>query len=212
MDIRTIVRSCLLIPVLLCAAGPAGALESLPQNEFTTAESLDAGMTQSGIFLAAGEDYLSFYPAFRLGLGALFEGGIRAGAITVDIGTKDKLSAMAGADLKYQLIKQTEDIPVDMAIDVSFDAVFLSGDTVSELAFSAIVSRGIPLSESGYKITPYAGAEVSAQYSSSLYVTDETNVYAFGGVEWKLSQKFMITAELKSGSSTVGGLGIKFEY
>lgn len=215
-----------LVALIVLFAGNAFAgIESLTQNEFTTAESLDPGMTQAGIFLTAGENYLSYYPSFRYGLGSFFEVGARAGAISMDVNaplpygfegpTTSKLSGLVGADVKYQLIKQTEDIPIDMAVDVGLDATFISGKHASELSFSTTVSRGFTLTETGYKITPYGGIELSSQYSSSDYINrneNETNLYAFGGVEWKLSQKFMLIAEVKSGSSTLGGFGIRFEY
>jgi hypothetical protein len=201
-----------LVASITLVAGEAFALSSLTQNEFTTAESLDPGMTQTGVYVTKGGNYLSYYPGFRYGLGALFEVGARFGAVTVDIGTKDKLSALAGADLKYQLIKQTDDVPVDMAVDLGFDNTFISGKHISELTFSTIISGGIPLTDSGYKLTPYGGIELSALYSASSYMKDETNFYVFGGFEWKFSQKFMMTAELKTGSTTLGGLGIRFEY
>lgn len=204
--------SWLLAAVITLFAGQAFALSSLTQNEFTTAESLDPGMTQTGVYITVGNKYLSYYPGFRYGLGSLLEVGARFGAITVDIGPKDKLSALAGADLKYQLIKQTDEVPVDLAVDLGFDATFLSGKHVSELTFSTIVSRGFPLTDSGYKFTPYGGVELASQYSSSQYVKDDTNLYVFGGLEWKFSQKFMLTAEFKTGSATLGGLGIRFEY
>lgn len=206
------ISTALLVAVIILIAGRASAVSSLTQNEFTTAESLDPGMTQAGIFITFGDDYLSYYPGFRYGLGALFEVGARVGAISVDIGPKDKLSALVGADVKYQLIKQTDEIPIDLAVDLGLDNTFLSGDHIMELSFSTIVSRGIPLTDRGYKFTPYGGLELAAQYSSSAYVQDDTNLYVFGGVEWKLSQKFMLTAEVKAGSETLGGLGIRFEY
>jgi hypothetical protein len=214
-----------LVALIVLFAGQAFALESLSQNEFTTAESLDPGMTQAGIFLTAGNNYLSYYPAFRYGLGSFFEVGARVGAISMDVSapliygidgpTTNKLSALVGADVKYQLIKQTEDIPVDMAVDLGIDATSISGNNVSELSFATTVSRGFTLTETGYKLTPYGGIELSSQYSSSDYINNnenKTNLYAFGGVEWKLSQKFMMIAEIKSGSSTLGGFGIRFEY
>jgi hypothetical protein len=34
----------------------------------------------------------------------------------------------------------------------------------------------------------------------------------FGGMEWKISQKFMIVAEIKAGDIILGGAGIRFEY
>jgi hypothetical protein len=202
-----------LVALTALYAGPAFALpKSLTQNEFTTAESLDPGMTQLGIFVTTGDKYLSYYPGFRYGLGSLLEVGARVGVTSVDIGSKDKISDLLGADLKYQLIKQTDDIPIDMAIDLGYDYTLISGKHVSELTFSTIVSRGFPLTDAGYKLTPYGGIELASQNSSSSYVTDETNFYVFGGLEWRLSQKFMLTAELKGGSSTLGGIGMRFEY
>jgi len=37
-------------------------------------------------------------------------------------------------------------------------------------------------------------------------------VNGFAGLEWKLSQKFMVLLELKAGDRTTGGAGIRFEY
>jgi hypothetical protein len=189
----------------------ADSFKTLNQNEFMTAESIDAGMTQAGIHFTLGENYRSYYPAFRFGLGALAEIGVKAGASTIDVGSEDKAAILLGADIKYQLIKQTEDVPVDMAIDLGFDTHLLSGKNVSEVSFSTIFSRSFPLTERGYKVTPYGGIELSVLNGS--YLSDrETDYYVFAGVEWKLSQKAMLYGELKAGDNTLGGIGIRFEY
>jgi len=203
---------------LLSFAAQADAIETLTQNTFTTAESLDEGMTQSGIFLSKGNHYVSYSPEFRYGLGSMLEVGAKVGAIAMDVttpvsfGTTSKLSAMVGADLKYQVLKRTEDIPIDLAFDLGLDTTFISGDHVTELSFLTIVSRGFPLTEGGYKITPYGGVELSSQFSSSQYLEDETRFYAVGGLEWRLSRKFMLTAEIKAGSTALAGIGISVEY
>lgn len=189
----------------------AGGFKRDTQNEFTTAESIDEGMTQMGVFFTLGDDFRSFYPAFRYGLGALFEVGVKLGVVTVDTGTEDKLGGLVGADLKYQLIKATEGVPVDMALDLGFDNTFISRKNLSELTFSTIFSKGFPLTDRGYKLTPYGGLEVSSLYGSYPEKND-TNFYVFAGIEWKLSQKFMIVTEVKIGDITVGGAGIRFEY
>jgi hypothetical protein len=199
--------------LLSLAAGSvyAESVKTLSQNVFTTAESLEAGLTQAGVNFTRGESYQSFYPAFRFGLGGLAELGVRFGATTADVGSEDKLAMMAGADVKYQLIKQTEGILVDMAVDLGFDTNILNSKNISELTFSAIFSRSYPLSERGYKVTPYAGVQL-AVINGSYFSKSETDYYVFGGVEWKASQKSMFYAELKAGDHTVGGIGIRFEY
>jgi len=199
--------------VLLFSARSAGAdsFKTLNQNEFITAESMDAGMTQAGIHFTLGESYRSYYPSFRFGLGALAEVGVKVGASTIDTGSEDKAAVLVGADVKYQLVKQSEGIPVDMAIDLGFDTHVFSGKNVSDVSFSTIFSRSFPLTERGYKVTPYGGMELSALYGS--YLSDnENDFYVFAGVEWKLSQKAMCYAELKIGDNSLGGIGIRFEY
>jgi hypothetical protein len=200
---------CIAIIGTVLFAGHAGAV-TFTQNEFTTAESLDPGMTQSGIHFSLSKDYKSYYPAIRYGLGGLFEVGVKFGVIT-NIKPDDKNGALAGADLKYQLIKQAEGVPLDMAVDLGFDNTFISGENVSELKFSTIFSRGFALTDRGYKLTPYGGLQVSALYGSYLPRND-TNYYIFGGLEWKISQKFMFILEVKTGEATVGGAGIRFEF
>lgn len=189
----------------------AATVESLIQNEFMTAESLDAGLTQAGIQLSLGERYQSYYPSFRYGLGAMFEVGVRFGATTAGTGADDKVAVLGGGDIKLQLVKQTEGIPVDMAVDLGFDTHILSGKNVSDTTFSTIFSRAIPLAERGYKLTPYGGVELSV-LSGSYLADRETDYYVFGGIEWKFTQKSMMYAELKAGDHTVGGIGVRFEY
>lgn len=209
------------ISLILCAALftviTAGSAAAFTQNEFTTAESLDAGMTQTGIHFTLGElgnrDYKSYYPAFRYGMGAFFEVGLKFGATSLDIGPEDKLGALLGVDVKYQLIKEDDGIPLDMAISLGFDNTLISGKNVSEVTFATILSKGFPLADRGYKLTPYGGIEMSSLNGSSQYVPkDDTHVYIFGGLEWKVSQKFMMVFEVKAGEDTLGGFGIKFEY
>lgn len=201
---------------LMLSATQAFAFIHFTQNEFTTAESLDPGMTQSGIQFMLGEDYKSYYPVIRYGLGALAEVGVKFGAVTARFGDSDKmhgdkLGALIGIDLKYQLVKETEGIPVDMAVDFGFDNTIINNQNVSEVTFSTILSRGYPLTERGYKLIPYGGLEMSAVYGSGVPEND-TSIYVIAGLEWKLTQKFMILLEYKGGDSNLGGFGVRFEY
>lgn len=196
--------------ISLCvSAGPADAF-SITQNEFTTAQSLDQGMTQVGVFFSLDRQYNSFYPAVRHGLGALFEVGAKFGAVT-NVRPDDKVGALVGADLKYQLIKETSGIPLDLAADLGFDTIIISRKNVSEIKFSTIFSKSFLLTERGYKFTPYGGLQVSALFGSFLS-DNQTNVNVFAGLEWKITQKFMALLEVKTGRTTVGGTGIRFEF
>ncbi len=196
---------------LVLSAGLAGAEPHFTQNVFTTAESLDAGMTQAGIHFTLGDHYKSYYPEVRYGLGAMLEVGVRFGAALVSIDSGDSLGALIGGDLKYQLIKESEGVPIDMAVDLGLDNTILHNKNASELTFSTIFSKSFPLTDRGYKFTPYGGLEMAA-LRGSLPEDGNTSLYVFGGIEWKLSQKFMVLLELKAGPSTVGGAGIRFEY
>ncbi len=199
------------VVALMLSASQASAFIHFTQNEFTTAESLDPGMTQTGIHFTLGEDYKSYYPEIRYGLGALMEVGVKFGATSAEFGPDTKLGALVGLDLKYQIIKETEGIPVDMAVDLGFDNTIINSKNASEVTFSTILSKGFPLTERGYKLIPYGGLEMSAVYGSAV-PDDDTSVYLFAGLEWKLTQKFMVLLEFKGGHSNLGGVGIRFEY
>ena len=194
-------------------ASEAGAkqFETLTLNKFISAESIDQGMTQSGIQFSLGEGYKSYYPEIRYGLGALMEVGVKFGVTTVDTGPDDRNAALVGLDLKYQLVKQSEGIPLDMAVDLGFDTHLLNSKNVSEVTFATIVSKSYPLTERGYKLKPYGGIEMSS-VSGSYMTHDITNYYVFAGLEWKISRRFMTMLEFKTGDGNIGGIGIRFEY
>jgi hypothetical protein len=199
--------------LFLLAAGQAGAepIKTLNQNGFMTAESLDPGMTQLGFAFTIGDGYKSFYPAVRYGLGAFFEIGGRFGLTSADTGSEDKIAELLGVDAKYQMIKQTDDIPVDVAIDLGYDTHFIGGKNLSELTFTGLFSRSFPLTDRGYKITPYGGMQLASKFGS--YVEkQETDFYVIAGAEWKLTQKAMVYVEIKTGDNTLGGVGVRFEY
>ena len=122
------------------------------------------------------------------------------------------LMGLLGIDLKYQLIKEADGIPIDLSVDLGLDNTIISSSNASEITFSTILSKSFPLTERGYKFTPYGGLEMASLYGSMLGLKDDTALYVFGGFEWKLSQKFMLMMELKTGDHTQGGLGIRFEY
>jgi hypothetical protein len=209
--LRIIALGLFVLLLLTASVARADNIETLTQNVFTTAESLDAGLAQAGVHFTLGENYRSFYPAFRFGLGALAEVGVLFGATTADVGPDNKVAVLGGADVKYQLVKQTEGVPVDMAVDLGFNTNVVSGKNISEVTFSTIFSRSYPLIERGYKITPYGGLQLSALYGSYL-PKNETDYYVFGGAEWRVDQRTMLYAELKTGNHTLGGIGIRFEY
>jgi hypothetical protein len=141
----------------------------------------------------------------------MLEVGVKFGVAVATIESSESIGALVGADLKYQLIKETEGVPVDMAVDLGLDTTIIHGLNATELTFSTIFSKGFPLTDRGYKFVPYGGLEV-ASLRGSLPDDNNTSLYLFGGLEWKLSQKFMLLLEVKAGPTTVGGAGVRFEY
>lgn len=198
--------------VLMLSAGRASAFTHFSENEFTTAESLDPGMTQTGIDYTLGDHFTSYFPEVRYGMGALLELGVRAGAVQARLDNGQNLGFLAGADLKYQLIKAAEGVPVDLAVDLGWNNIIISGKNASEVTFATIASRSIALTDRGYKLVPYGGLAMSAQFGSLANDSNDSYVNVFAGLEWKLTQKFMVLVEVKAGDQITGGVGIKFEY
>jgi hypothetical protein len=197
--------------MMIFSAGLAGAATRFTQAEFTTAESLDAGMTQAGIHFTLGDHYKNYYPEIRYGLGAMMEVGVKFGITSVSINSSESAGALIGADFKYQIIKETEGVPIDLAVDLGLDNAIIHNKNATVTTFSTIVSKGFPLTDRGYKFVPYGGLEM-AVLRGSLPDDNNTSMNVFGGLEWKISQKFMVLLEVKSGPSTMGGAGIRFEY
>jgi hypothetical protein len=200
----------LLIAVLALSAGRAAAFPHISQNAFFTAESLDPGMTQTGINFSLGDQHKSYYPSVRYGMGAMMEFGIKFGATSVGLDGDDKVGALLGADLKLQLVKESEGIPIDMAVDLAVDNTLIDDRNATETTFATVVSKGYPLTDRGYKVVPYGGLAMS--FLNGSLVENDSYVNIFAGLEWKLSQKFMVLFELKTGDRMTGGAAIRFEY
>ena len=173
---------------LVLTAGRAAAIPHFTPNELKTAESLDPGMTQTGINFTLGDDFKSYYAEIRYGMGAL-----------------------VGIDLKYQLIKETDGIPIDLSVDLGFNNTVIKSKNSSELTFATIVSKDFLLTDRGYKLVPFGGLAMTALYGS-LPPERLTFMNVFAGLQWKISQKAMFILELEAGNRLVGGGGIRFEY
>ncbi len=198
--------------MLMLQAGRASAFTHYTENEFMTAESLDPGMTQTGIDFSLGDHFTSYYPEVRYGMGALLELGARFGAVQASLDNGQNLGFLVGADLKYQLIKQAEGVPIDLAVDLGLNNLIIDGRNGSELTFATIASRSFPLTDRGYKLVPYGGLALSAQFGSLSENSSESYVNVFAGLEWKLTQKFMFLVEVKAGDQITGGAAVRFEY
>ena len=107
--------------MLVLLAGQVSAATRFTQAEFTTAESLDSGMTQAGIQFTIGDHYRNYYPEVRYGLGAMMEVGVKFGLTSASIDSSESVGALIGADFKYQVIKETEGVPIDLAVDLGLD-------------------------------------------------------------------------------------------
>src|SRR5512147_1305434 len=87
--------------VLMLTSGEASAaFPHFTPNQFKTAESLDPGMTQTGIDFSIGSGIKNYYADIRYGLGAMVELGAKLGASSMTIDSEDKAGALVGIDLK----------------------------------------------------------------------------------------------------------------
>jgi hypothetical protein len=207
---KKIISLCIGVMMIL-PVGLSEARARFTQNGFITAESLDPGMTQVGIHFSLGDHYQNYYPEVRYGVGTLFEVGVKFGATSTSIDSDDNIGALIGGDLKYQLIKETDGVPIDLAVDFGLDNTIIHKRNATVVTFSSIVSKNFSLIDRGYTFIPYAGLEMAA-LRGSLPEDDTNSMYIFSGLEWKLSQKFMLLLEVKAGPDTLGGVGIRFEY
>jgi hypothetical protein len=119
------------------------------------------------------------------------------------------VGALLGADLKYSSSNRRK-IFRSTYQWIWGDNIIISSKNATELTFATVISRGFPLTDRGYKLTPYGGLAMTSLDGS--LVEHESYVNVFAGLEWKLSQKFMVLLELKAGDRATGGFAIKFEY
>ena len=179
-------------------------------------------MTQTGIHFTLGERYTSYYPEIRYGLGALTEVGVKFGATSArfdssdklgpddPFGTTDRVGAMLGIDLKYQLIKETEGIPLDMAIDLGWITRSQQEERQRGHLFDHLQQKPSAY-RTGYKFMPYGGLEMSALYGSAVARQDDLILrLCRAGVE--AEPEIHVPARIQGRRSNLGGLGIRFEY
>lgn len=202
-------RVFLLVSLLALMVTPLTASAKL--NRFYTAQSLTAGKIESGVFVSLSDEFQVIYPRVRYGLGYLSEVGIQAGVVSHERGGSDDIGAFLGADFKYQLIKETEKIPLDLALDAGFNLFFLEGDSIEEWTFALLISRLFEVEETGYTVSPYGGFELSN--ISGSYVGDSfSDTFFILGLDWRITEKFSTILDVKTGDYTVGGLGLRIFY
>ncbi len=202
-------RVFLLVSLIVLLVTPLTASAKL--NRFYTAQSLKAGGIESGVFLSLADKFKVIYPRIRYGLGYLAEVGAQAGVISQEKSGSDDVGLFVGADFKYQLIKETEKIPIDLALDGGFNFFFIEGDSIEEWTFAIIISRLLEVEETGYKVSPYGGFELSN--ISGSYVDDSfSDTFLILGLDWQITEKFSTIIDFKTGDYTVGGLGLRFLY
>ncbi len=213
--IQAVIFSLLLV---LMAAHPASAM----YNRFATAQSLNQGEMESGISAGYGNDgdydyrYAYLYPYFKYGFGLLLEIEGRVGVITVDkdagwrgTDTGDDIGFLAGVELKYQIIKETKSIPIDIAITGGYTAHLIDSQSLHEFDFAALVSKTFNVNK--FKITPYGGPEIT--YTNGSYVFEgKADIFGIVGADFRFTDSLSVAGELKLGTDWAGGVNLKIRF
>ncbi len=207
---RFIFLLCFLIFVV--SSHPAFAM----YNRFTTAQSLNQGQMESGISAGYGDDgdydykYAYLYPYLRYGLGYLLEIEGKAGVISVDKDRGgDDIGVLIGFELKYQIIKETKSIPIDIAIAGGYTAHLIDLQSLHEFDFAALVSKTFDVNK--FKITPYGGPEIT--YTNGSYAPEgKADIFGILGASFAFTESLSAGAELKLGTDWATGVNLKIRF
>jgi hypothetical protein len=109
-----------------------------------------------GAFLLVGEP-IGLVGQFRTGVGDNWDIGVQAGFPDFDAPGENTLYGITG-DLKYLILPESVDFPLDMSVDVAFGYQHAGGDGVGvdivDFDFGAVVSKEMQTS-GGKTLTPY---------------------------------------------------------
>lgn len=198
--------------IFVVSAHPASAM----YNRFTTAQSLNQGQMESGFSAGYGDDgdndykYAYLYPYLRYGLGYLLEVEGKAGVLSVDKDSGgDDIGFLLGFELKYQIIKETKSIPIDIAILGGYTAHLIDEQSLHEFDFAALVSKTFDVNK--FKITPYGGPEIS--YTNGSYAAEgKADIFGILGAGFAFTESLSVGAELKLGTDWATGVNLKIRF
>ncbi len=198
--------------IFVVSAHPAFAM----YNRFTTAQSLNQGQMESGISAGYGDDgdydytYAYLHPYLRYGLGYLLEIEGKAGVLSVDKESGgDDIGFLLGFELKYQIIKETQSIPIDIAILGGYTAHLIDEQSLHEFDFAALVSKTFDVNK--FKITPYGGPEMT--YTNGSYVAEgKADIFGIVGANFAFTDSLAVAAEIKLGTDWATGVNLKIRF
>ncbi|MBI5180189.1 MAG: hypothetical protein HZA05_02150 [Nitrospirae bacterium] len=198
--------------ILIASAHPASAM----YNRFTTAQSLNQGQMESGISAGYGDDgdynykYAYLYPYLKYGLGYLLEIEGKAGVISVDKESGgDDIGVLLGFEIKYQIIKETKSIPIDIAIVGGYTGHIIDLQSLHEFDFAALVSKTFDVNK--FKITPYGGPEIT--YTNGSYAPEgKADIFGILGASFAFTENLSAGAELKLGTDWATGVNLKIRF
>lgn len=207
-------RAVIIVAVLLSfiLAHPASAMYS----RLTTAQSLNQGEMESGISVGRGDDgdynysYSYLYPYLRYGLGYLLEIEGKLGVLSIDKDSgDDDIGILGGIELKYQIIKETQKIPVDVAISGGYTGHVIESQSLHELDFAGLISKTFDIDK--FKLTPFGGPEIT--YTNGSYISEgKADIFLILGADLRFTESLALGAEIKFGSDWATGLGLKIKF
>ncbi|HEX7126613.1 MAG TPA: hypothetical protein VF406_12715 [Thermodesulfobacteriota bacterium] len=203
---------------VVVAGAPRDAAATFPV--LLSARSLSPGATEG--FLAGGygntaPDYWTALAGARHGLLRRIEVGARAGAAWVEAPDDTDLAPVVGADVKVEVLRESIDIPIDLAIDASWTVARPGGDTWSDLAFTALFGKRVRIEWLDDLIGPdrlatVVGAQLVFLGGTARPGREDSAAYGLVGLEIALPAGLAVLPEAKVGTDAVFGLSLRYQF
>jgi hypothetical protein len=165
-------------------------------GQFVPADPLPVNGHMFGGYLHASESAVGLLAQLRLSFYPNMDFGFHGGLTRVDLAGSDQTTLRVGTDLKIQVGRVDQGLPVDLALGGALSLEHGDDFNVLTLGPSLIASR--PVTAGGTALVPYGSVGV---FYSSLDIgqSDETDV-SFPirlGAEFRIASEFRIVGELQ---------------
>ena len=180
-----------------------------------SARALDPGAAEvrlAGTAANTDPDHVAAWVAGRRGLFRSVELGARLGAIRQDRAQDGSTGPLFGVDAKVQVLRESIDIPLDVAVDVGWTVGVVSGETYSDLSVAGLFGWSVRALPVFGDVVVTVGAEMVFLDGSARPGADETAAYGLASVELALGRHLAFTPEVKVGTHVVYGAALRYRF
>ncbi|HYM81108.1 MAG TPA: hypothetical protein VEY91_06820 [Candidatus Limnocylindria bacterium] len=165
-------------------------------GQFVPADPLPVNGHMFGGYLHASESVVGLLAQLRMSFYPNMDFGFHGGLTRVDLAGSDKTTLRVGTDLKVQVARVDQGLPVDIAIGGALSLE--NGDDFNVLSLGPSIIASRPLNAGGTALVPYGS--VGLFYSSLDIGTRDATDVAFPirlGAEFRVASEFRIIGELQ---------------